>query len=355
VVTSKESVPSLRRVVIRRRHTQSDKLLAFLAGLAVELATVLELPALLQHIIRAVREQIGFDSCAVSLLECHDDQDVLVVKAGSGLRSGVTGLRFPRGQGLVWEVLHSQTPIIVPDLHADPRVLRRDPGVRSGMYTPLVSRRGPIGVLSAYSAEVNGFAAADLHLLTIVAQYIASAVEVSQLHEALRTAAATDSLTSLANRRTCMDRLRHEVARCERTHRPLSIVLLDLDGLKAINDTYGHAAGDAFLVEASRAVTRALRSLDLAARFGGDEFVLVLPETERAEAQRVIARLERIAVPLPGKPAREMPLRFSWGLATWPADGAAPDQLLQVADLRLYHMKEQHKLAARRSSRRHDP
>ena len=318
----------------------ADNLLAFLAGLATDLAAVLELPALLAHIIRAMRVSLGFDSSAVALLERRDGEEELVIKAGSGLREGLSGLTFRRGEGLIWEVLETQSAVLVPDLHADPRIRRKDPGVRSGIYAPLVSRNHPLGVLSAYRPDVDGFALPDLHLLTVVARYIAGAVELGQLHDALRIAATTDSLTGLANRRACMERLGHEIARSERTRRPLALAVIDLDGFKAINDTYGHAAGDAHLVATAGLLRGPLRSIDFLARHGGDEFVVLFPETGGADAEIALRRVADAHAD--GRLPTPIPLQFSWGVATWPADGTTADDLLRAADARLYGMKHDH-------------
>ena len=332
----------VNRFAASERGSESQKLLGFLAGLATDLAAAFDLSALLQHVIRSMNETLGFESCAVSLLERHDGNEVLAVKAGSGLRAAVTGMRFPRGQGLIWKVMETQTPVLVPDLHADSRVIRKDAGVRSGIYAPLVSRSRTVGVLSAYKADVNAFTEPDLHLLTVVARYIASSVELNHAYDDLKAMATTDGLTGIANRRVFIERLEQEIARSERTTHPLSIVLFDLDGFKAINDTYGHCAGDAFLIHVGRALSHGLRKVDVAARYGGDEFVLLLPETGEPDAHAGISRLHGVTIPVAQRTDVSVDLQFSWGSATWPADGASADDLLRVADVRLYRMKEAH-------------
>ncbi|HLJ59507.1 MAG TPA: sensor domain-containing diguanylate cyclase [bacterium] len=315
-------------------QNKPDKALAFLARLTTEFTVVLNLADLLHQVVDALRDAAGLDSCAIGLCETRDGEEVVVVRAGSGLRHIVRGYVLPRGQGLVWRVIDSATPEIVPDLHADGRVTRRDPGVRSGIFAPMISQGHCVGVLSAYRASTDAFTDADLDLLTVVASYLAGAIEVARLHEQLREAATTDSLTGLPNRRTLLERLTGEIGRCRRTTRPCSIALLDLDGFKTINDTFGHNAGDTALASFGRALHESIRLSDLAARYGGDEFVLLMPETSAEQAEALVTRL-RAAEILPA----HHHLALCWGTATWPVDGDTADQLLQAADTRLYAMK----------------
>ncbi len=318
-----------------------DKALAFLARLAAEFTTVLSLPDLLEHVLRVLNEEIGFDSCAVTLLEKRDGDDVLVVRAASGLREDAQGLVFPRGgKGLVWMVMESGEPVLIPDLHAEPRLLLKDSKVRSGIYAPLVIHGRPIGVLSAYRAIVGAFNDSDLNLLTVVARYLAGAFEVARLHEQLRDLAATDSLTGLANRRTFLDRLVSEIARSDRAGYALSIVLLDLNAFKGINDTHGHFVGDEVLIRVAQTLSCCVRASDLAARFGGDEFILMLTEATGTEVNELITRLKAMEISLPNHQGGGL-LTFSWGIAAFPDDGQNPHRLLQVADERLYAMKQQ--------------
>jgi diguanylate cyclase (GGDEF)-like protein len=326
-----------------RRSAEPDRALTFLARMADEFTTVLNLPDLLRHVLQVLREELGFESCALSLIEQQDDDEVIVVRAGSGLRHIVLGMTLPRGKGLIWEVARTNTPTLVHDLHADPRVVRKDPGVRSGIYAPMAVDGRRIGVLSAYGAPPGAFTEADLHLLTIVARYVAGAIEVARLHERLKEMAATDALTGVANRRHFLDRLVAEIARCLRAVRPLSVALLDLDGFKAINDAHGHAVGDEVLARVAQAILRRVRASDLVGRYGGDEFVLLLPETSRPRAERVLQRFGAMEVPHPVRSEPTLDLRLCWGIATWPNDGDSADLLLRQADNRLYEMKRERK------------
>ncbi len=326
----------IARDITDRKRT--DKALFFLARLATEFTTILSLPDLLEHILRVLREETGFDSCSLALVD-NANPDRLIVRAASGLRETFRNLVVPRAKGLHGAVTATGMPLLVPDMQADPRVFRRDPHVRSGIYAPLAVRDRQIGVLSAHRDVVGGFTQADLSLLTVVAKYLAGAIEVARLHEQIRELAATDSLTGLANRRAFLDRVAAEISRCQRKRLKLSLVLLDLDKFKAVNDVHGHSAGDQVLAHVAAALNQICRGSDMAARFGGDEFVLMLPETSRREAESILSRLRQIRVRLPELKELDVTLSYCWGIATFPADGRELEQLIQEADGRLYRMK----------------
>jgi diguanylate cyclase len=317
-----------------------DKSLSVLARLATEFTAVLKLSDLLEHVLRVLREETGFDSCSLALVDDRNP-DFLVIRAASGIRENFLGLAVPRHMGIHGAVMRAGAGLIVPDMHADPRVFRREDRVRSGIYAPLATARSQIGVLSAHSERPDAFTQADLEMLTVVARYVTGACEVAQLHEQLKALAATDSLTGLANRRCFLSRLEEEIVRARRTGRSISVVLLDLDGFKEINDTYGHAKGDEALVRVAEHLARGVRAADLVARFGGDEFVLMMPETEVARVEEILSRAEIPAMPRP-EPSGSTggtKMGFSWGAAAYPQDGDSTERLLQVADRRLYEMK----------------
>ena len=155
----------------------------------------------------------------------------------------------------------------------------------------------------------------------------------------LREMASTDPLTGLVNYRRLLDVLRTEIARSSRTHRPFTIVFVDMNGLKKVNDKYGHLVGSRALCRIADALRRSCRALDTPARFGGDEFAVVLPETLEEGAQVVLQRIyDRLAADL-DKPA----LSVSGGLAVFPRDGDTPTLLLRAADKALYEAKARSK------------
>jgi len=160
-------------------------------------------------------------------------------------------------------------------------------------------------------------------------------LDQARLFEQVRSMAVTDSLTGLSNYRRLISVLEAELDRSRRTQRPFSVVLLDMDGLKIINDQYGHLTGSRALVRIAKILRNHSRAIDTAARYGGDEFALVLPETSKDIASRVVSRIRERLSAEPERPA----LSVSAGVAAFPQDGDTPEKLLGAADRALYAMK----------------
>lgn len=313
-----------------------EKAVAFLAKVASKFATVLSLPDLLQYVIRALREDVGFDSCSVALL---DDEGTggFVIRAASGLRTRCKGTVIPRGHGVHGAVATGRKPLYVSDMTADPRVYRRDTGAGSGIYAPLVTRGRVTGILSAVRPEPAAFEDKDLDVLVAVAGYLAGAVEAARLHERLREQATTDGLTGLANHRTLRRALDRELRRARRSEQPISIVFVEIDGFKKINDDSGHLHGDQILRSVATVLRRSCRETDLVARFGGDEFVLLLPQTETKNAARVAERVRRSLAEI--QHVEGTRVTASLGIATCVDHGTSGDALLESADRAMYQAK----------------
>lgn len=317
----------------------SDKALAFLARLATELTVILSFGELVDDTLSMLSEEAGFDSCSVGLID--EAKDVVTVVGAAGLRTGYKGLTIPHGRSLNWTVVESRQPLYVPDMHGDARVYRQRDDIRSGIYAPLMVRGRVIGVLSAHRSAVDAFQPEDLDVLTVVARYLAGAIEVSRLYGELRSLASTDELTQLPNRRSILERFGAELSRAARDAQPLSVAIVDLDDLKQINDALGHQVGDSVLVHVADLLRLGIRAHDIAGRLAGDEFILLFPNTDRDQAETVLRRLERIDATGSGQPG-DRAMRLSWGLATWPDDGGAVDALMAAADRELYRMKRAH-------------
>lgn len=211
----------------------------------------------------------------------------------------------------------------------------------SCLCLPLVAQGTPIGLLHV-SAPASGLSDdGDADIIAAVAEQLALAVANMQLREKLQVQSLRDPLTGLFNRRYLEENLARELHRCERRKLPLSVLMVDVDHFKQFNDSHGHAAGDAVLALVGRTLSEAIRQEDMGCRYGGEEFTIVLPETDAATA---FARAETIRRTLETATIVHLrqtlgPVTVSIGIATYPADGTTPELLLEVADAWLYRAK----------------
>ena len=307
--------------------------------IAQETTAVLDLDTLLSRIVTIIREVMGY--YMVSILLPVNDASELRVGAHSGYALDITGLTIAVGEGITGWVYRNGVPHIVPDVHADSRYIGLDDQVRSELAFPLMSRGRIVGVLNAESQHADAFSEADVALMSAVGSQLASCLEVAQLHDTLKREASHDPLTRLNNRRHFLERIQQEITRAAAAGETFSILFLDVDDLKRINDTYGHLAGDALLREVSNALMDAVRGEDVVARYGGDEFVVLLPATPAAAAASVAQRISDGILRhrfMAGRELLQIP-GVSLGLANFPQDGQTAEDLLASADATLYRQK----------------
>jgi diguanylate cyclase (GGDEF)-like protein len=207
---------------------------------------------------------------------------------------------------------------------------------------PLLSEGEVLGVLNLESRQRHAYAAGHVRTLSVLAQQAAAVLRTAQLHAEARHLAATDPLTGLYNRRHFIGQLEDQLRRVQRYPEALAVVLLDVDNLKPLNDSYGHPAGDQALLAVARAMQEWVRGSDQVARLGGDEFAALLLRSDAVQALQVVERLrqvvEHLVLEAPGGVAT-VRLTFSAGIALCPADGVSTQALLSRADVALYAAK----------------
>ena len=239
-----------------------------------------------------------------------------------------------------WATGHAeqlQAAVLIDDLTEVPELVAlpadRDQPLRSLCAAPLITRGERVGVLVALANGLASFLPNDVALLESYAMQAAIALSNARMYEAQSTLASRDPLTELFNHREFHEAVGRELERCRRHGGGLAVVLFDLDGFKAVNDTRGHAAGDRVLQGVAAGLASSARSSDAAFRIGGDEFALLLPDTNGREA---ITAAERAATAMTEADER---IGVSYGIAEWPHAGPSKDTLLACADMNLYAMK----------------
>jgi diguanylate cyclase (GGDEF)-like protein/putative nucleotidyltransferase with HDIG domain len=313
-------------------HTHGRQL-AILQRLASEISAVLDIDELAGRLLRIVCDAMGYENGF--LLSLDEGGEHLVIRAAVGPSGSYVGQRLPRGQGISWWVVEHGALQNVADGAQDPRFYG-PPEIRSVLCVPLQLGDERIGVLGVESARVAAFSREDEDLLTAVSHQVAAAVRVAKLHQAAKTAAATDPLTGLPNRRSFFARLEDELVR--RDGAPLSVAILDANGLKALNDDLGHAAGDEALVRVGEILQEGVRDGDLVARIGGDEFAVLFSGAPLLIAERVMRRLAEKIARGTLTSGQRLPT-IAWGVADAIGE-ATVDALMDAADRAMYRQKQ---------------
>jgi len=208
-----------------------------------------------------------------------------------------------------------------------------------GVFYPFKSRDKLIGILALGKKESGGpYSHEDMQLIVKIASQAGIIIENAQLYRQAKTRANTDELTGLYNHRSFHERIEQEIARGSRFGGTFSVIMLDIDLFKAYNDIYGHLAGDQVLRKVGRYIENSIRNIDLAFRYGGEEFTVILPEARLDDAYKVA---ERIRKTIESKSSsRAMPITASLGVGNWPNDGVMKEEVIGLADAALYRAKQ---------------
>lgn len=299
----------------------------------------MNLNAVLDQILTQVERLFGYEICSVILPTGRDNR--LYMAAHRGYDPEIANsIRIKIGEeGIIGHVAATGKSYYAPDVSVDPYYIEGSTKVRSQFSVPLIIDDRIIGVLDVESSELDDFPEDVQHVIEAFAALAALAIYRAQHQEELEHLALTDGLTGLANNRAFWEALHRELARARRFNQPLSLLVLEIDKFKEVNDTYGHLKGDEALRGLAQILGVTCRSMDIAARFGGDEFALILPQTTKDDARKVAYRLmDRVRK---FRVDGHLQLTLSMGLAAFPEDGITPNALFSVADYAMYRIKEQ--------------
>ena len=309
--------------------------------LSQDLGNSLSLSETLSVLSMRLRKLIPYDSIAVFV----NRNGWLLPELVSGENFRVlSSLKIRVGEGLCGWVAENCKPII----NGNPQVeAGYSPDPKSGLLSsalavPLEGLNGVVGVLAMYHSAQDAFTPDHLRILLAVASKVALSVENALKYQQAESSATTDFLTGLPNARSLFMHLAQEVSRCRRMKSSLAVMVCDIDGLKKINDSFGHLEGDKLLREFSMRLKEACRGYDYVARMGGDEFVVTAPGLTPEAAQDKANRLNQAAIEAGRHTCGREVISLSVGTAFCPDDGYDVEALLAEADRRMYTVKQSH-------------
>jgi diguanylate cyclase (GGDEF)-like protein len=332
-------------VLLRELKRTVDELQA-LNEIGRALTSTLDLPEVLRLVMGRAQDLLKVSRFSLLLVDDQTHDLRFEVASGPGSEK-LAAMRLPMGEGIAGWVAKEGQPVLVQDVKHDPRFAARFDALsghatRSVIAVPLVSKGRTLGVVEVVSGDgERELTPEDLLTVRTLADHAAIAIENAQAFERIRELTIVDDHTGLYNARHLHRVLDAEVIRSERYGRPFSLVFVDLDKFKEVNDRHGHQAGSAALREVGEVLRAGLRETDIPTRYGGDEYVILLPEADRAQAMMVAERLRSAVASHAFLADRGLSVRFtaSFGVATWPLDGRKADELLGRADAAMYMVK----------------
>ena len=310
------------------------------------LTSTFEIDKTLTMIMRQAKSMTGFDAWSIQLVEGisdefffgknHDKNSIKIHKSTIRGAGGVAG----------W-VAKTGTPVVVPDVSKDKRFSSGIDGfprldIKSLMCVPVMIKNRIIGVFEFYNAKSRRpFTEKDLELLLKLVGYASMAIEKSLIYQKMENLAVTDELTNLFNIRYLNRTLDAEVERSQRFGTSFSLIFMDIDYFKNVNDSHGHLVGSKLLIEVAQLILGSLRTIDTVARYGGDEFVMILPQTPLKGGYYVAERMrqameEKVFLKQEGYMIR---VTASFGVATYPENAKTKEELLKIADKAMYRGK----------------
>jgi diguanylate cyclase (GGDEF)-like protein len=325
-------------------QTESKRELADLMifhEIARALTSSLDLESILAAIMRQMQRHFRPETWNLMLMD-EERKDLYCVIADGQFGSHLHGSRIPYGEGMAGWVAERGEILLVPKVTPETAL---DPGlqelVRSAVCIPLRARQRTLGVIQLFNCPPDTFSNDAISFLLVLCDFAAIAIENARTFERVHELTIIDECTGLYNLRHWHRTLADEVARCERLGMSLSLIFIDLDHFKLVNDHYGHQVGSQLLAAVASTIKSHIRTIDLPFRYGGDEFIVLLPGTSKRKAVSVANRLLEAfrTTNHPIHTGLRLNARASLGISTYPDDGKTGQQLLRAVDARMYSVK----------------
>jgi diguanylate cyclase (GGDEF)-like protein len=334
-----------RKTSARGEHREAGEVAIF-HELGKALTSSLELDQVLRTIMEKIDEFLRPDTWSLLLLDEPKQELFFELAVGKGSQA-LKDVRIKVGQGIAGWVAQHDEAVIVPDVSQDTRFFsqvdeKTKMETRSIVAVPVRYRDHCLGVIELINCVgSDGFQERDLALLEALADFAAIALENARHVKRIHELTITDDCTSLFNARHMEFILETEVYRSQRYGYEFSVVFIDLDHFKSVNDTHGHLFGSKLLAEVGLMIKNSCRRIDFAFRYGGDEFVIVLPQASRENAFIVARRLHKLIGDSTWLTSDGLNIRLtaSIGVASYPADARTKVELLHLADEAMYVVK----------------
>jgi diguanylate cyclase (GGDEF)-like protein len=319
--------------------------LSIFHDVAKALTSSLNLDSVLQTIMEKMAAYFQPDTWSLLMVD-EDKEELYFAIAVGDAADNLKAVRLKVGEGIAgWVAKHGE-PLLVPDVYNDPRFAKRIDEMtkwqtHSIICIPLASRHRVLGVIQLINVDMKGFGENEMLLLQALADYAAIAIDNARAVEKIQELTITDDCTGLYNARHLYKTLESEVYRSARFSYEFSVLFLDLDHFKNVNDTHGHLIGSRLLTEIGYMIKSHLRLIDYAFRYGGDEFVVLLPQTGKESAMVVARRLRDVfrTSRFLKEQGLNINVRVSMGVATYPEDAKSAHEIIRQADEMMYSVK----------------
>ncbi len=319
--------------------------LGVLREIGKALTSTLDFQEVLRAIMRIIADQFQPRDWSLLLMDEESEELYFAIVVGEA-SDKLKDVHLKIGEGIAGWVAQTGQPLISENVYQDPRFAQwvdQKTGfeTQSIVCLPLISKGRTLGVIELLNTARGHISAPDLEFLGALADFAAIAVENARFVKRIRDLSIVDDVTGLYNSRHLHALLETEISRAVRYATSFSVVFLDLDYFKLVNDNYGHLVGSRLLREIGQVLKHNLRTVDWATRYGGDEFVLILPSTGKHEALQVAKRLrsalnEEVFMNNEGL---HIQITASFGLATFPDDAKSKEDVIRMADQAMYRVK----------------